>query len=78
MCVIVVTTVFSYFSTPPLIHVCPVSNYFVHHPDFYCASATQLAQVKQNCASKKKSAEGLLSCLPTLSFAPIYIGTYLS
>ena len=24
--------VFSYFSTPPLIHVCLVSNYFVRHP----------------------------------------------
>ena len=32
MFVIGITTVFSYFSTPPLIHVCPVSNYFVHHP----------------------------------------------
>ena len=34
MCVIVITTVFSYFSTPPLIYVCPISNYFVHHHEF--------------------------------------------
>ena len=33
MCVIGRTTAFSYFSTPPLIHVCPVSNYFVHHSE---------------------------------------------
>ena len=31
VCDIVITTVFSYFSTPPL-NMCPVSNYFVHHP----------------------------------------------